>query len=572
MKDQTFECIREVVAPKYLEAGEDFKAATARIARHLADDEKHYEQCVEILRTRRFLPGGRIQASAGAVKDTTAFNCFVSRKIEDSMDGIMAALAEAAQTMRLGGGIGYDFSELRPKGSFIKTLGSTASGPLSFMLIFDAMCETIKSAGHRRGAMMGCLRIDHPDIEEFITYKQSSGKLTNFNISVLVTDEFMEALEKDTTFDLRFNGVVCKTVRAKGLWDKIMRNTWDHAEPGVLFIDTINRKNNLWYCEEIAATNPCGEQPLPPYGACLLGSINLTQYIVAGEDHNKSPYIELDWDQLEWDIPAIHRMMDNVVDRTTYPLPEQAQESYNKRRMGIGITGLANTLEILGYRYGSDEAVAFTEQVMSFITNRLYAASAMLAKEKGPFPLFNNQYLEGEFIKTLDKNVQDMIGAYGIRNSHLVSIAPTGTISLYAGNISGGIEPVFQHSYIRTAILPGNDLERKDYRITDYAYREWGAKCPTSDEVTAKEHIAILIAASKYVDSACSKTCNVGDEVKFDEFKDLYLMAYKGGAKGCTTFRPSGFLKGVLRKEEEEEVKDASCFFDPTTGERSCAD
>ena len=438
------------------------------------------------------------------------------------------------------------------------------------MNVWDAMCETVKSAGHRRGAMMGTLRIDHPDIEEFITCKQKAGFLTNFNISVLVTNKFMEALENDEMFDLVFEGQVYKTVSAKGLWNKIMRNTWDHAEPGVLFIDRINNKNNLHYCETISTTNPCGEQPLPPHGACLLGSWNLTKFC----KFDASGLPTFDFDRLRSTIPPIVRAMDNVLDRTVFPLEAQKEEALNKRRMGLGITGLANAMEFLGYRYGSPDSLAFLEEVMTLVRDECYSASADLALEKGPFPMYHEEkYLAGEFIQTLPEHIVRKIANGGIRNSHLLSIAPTGTISLWAGNISSGIEPVFSHEYDRTVIMPGADLRREVFPIQDYAYAEWGLKGPTSDEITAKEHIDILCIASRLVDSACSKTCNVGDEVTFSEFKKLYVMAYEGGASGCTTFRPAGLREGVLKKREESPLSDdAACVIDLETGEKSCAD
>lgn len=571
--------VRELVcAPKYLEEGESFKEGMSRIADALKDSPEHFKTCQEILLDRRFLPGGRVQASMGAARETTAFNCYVSPTILDSMEGIMDALAKAAETMRLGGGDGFDFSTLRPKGAMIKSLGSHSSGPISFMGIWDAMCETIKSAGHRRGAMMGCLRIDHPDVEEFITCKQKAGFLTNFNISVLVTDKFMHAVKNDLEFDLEFDGVVYKTVRAVYLWNKIMRNTWDHAEPGVLFIDTINRKNNLQYCEVISATNPCGEQPLPPNGACLLGSFNLTRYVHMNNmddilDGTTDVDVYFDYEQFEKDIPPIVQMMDNIIDRTIYPLEEQKIEAQNKRRMGLGITGLANAAEFLGLPYGSPEMLEFTEKVLSVLRDRCYKSSIELAKMKGSFPyLEREKFIRSEFAKTLPEEIREEILTFGIRNSHLLSIAPTGTISLWAGNISSGIEPVFNHSYNRRVIMPGVEGHVKEFYIEDYAYSEWGIKGKTSDEVSAKEHIDVLCLASNYVDSACSKTCNVGSEVDFDQFKDLYMMAYDGGASGCTTFRPDGFREGVLVTTEVKEGDGAACFIDFETGERVCAD
>lgn len=570
MKNE-IEKVRELVcAPKYLEEGESFEEGMFRIANHLKDDEEHFQEIKQYLREQVFLPGGRIQASAGAGRVVTAFNCFVSPTIEDSMEGIMDALKQAAMTLRLGGGDGFCFSTLRPKGAFIAKLGSTSSGPIAFMEMWDAMCNTIKSAGHRRGAMMATMHCWHPDIEEFITCKHQAGRLTNFNISVLVTDEFMKAVENDELWDLVFDGVVYKTIKAKSLWNKIMWNTWHHAEPGVLFIDRINRKNNLWYCEEITATNPCGEQPLPPHGACLLGSWNLTKFCFL--DDQGLPYF--DYNLLDRSISPIVRMMDNVIDRTIYPLKEQEVEAKAKRRMGLGITGLANCLEFMGIPYGSDDSIEFITKVMTLIRDGCYRASIELAKEKGPFPMFDQEkYLDGEFIKTLPEHIRGDIARFGIRNSHLLSIAPTGTISLWAGNISSGIEPVFAHSYNRTVIMPGNDLTRKDFYIEDYAFSEWGLKGPTSDNISAADHINILCAASRLVDSACSKTCNVGERVTFDEFKELYQMAYSGGASGCTTFRPSAIRGSILNRIKEEEVQEgASCSIDPVTGEKSCAD
>ena len=573
--NQIKEVMELVCAPKYLEEGESFKEGMSRVADTLKDDQDHFDVCQDILLKQKFLPAGRIQASVGAAKQTTAFNCYVSDTIEDSMAGIMTRLGEAAETMRLGGGDGFDFSTIRPKGAFIKSLGSFSSGPISFMEMWDAMCNTIKSAGHRRGAMMGVMRVDHPDIEEFITCKQQSGKLTNFNISVAVTTEFMESLKEDGMFDLRFEGVVYKTVKARSLWNKIMRNTWDHAEPGVLFIDRMNAKNNLWYCETIAATNPCGEQPLPPNGACLLGSWNLTKYCKMDDGLPMFDMVEL-----ANDIPPIVRMMDNVIDNTTYPLAKQEEEAKNKRRMGLGVSGVANALEFLGYDYGSKDSVDFVREVMTLIRDFCYSTSVQIAKEKGPFPLFDKEkYLEGEFIQTLPEYIRQDIEEHGIRNSHLLSIAPTGTISLWAENISSGIEPVFEHSYTRAAFMP--DGSRMMFKVQDYAYDKWGLKGLTSKDISAKDHISILCIASELVDSSCSKTCNVGPNVDFEEFKDLYLQAYEGGASGCTTFRPSaleekfaGDRGAVLtyNEEEEEEISGAACAIDPVTGERSCSD
>lgn len=561
---------------KYRQEGETFSQKCSRVAGALTDDQEHYNKFKDQLKQQRFLPGGRVQTAAGSYRRVTAFNCYVMQKVPDSLMGIMEVATEAAKTMQMGGGVGYDFSGIRPKGSRIKSLGSQASGPVSFMGIMDALCKTIASAGHRRGAQMGCLRVDHPDIMEFITAKANHDNLTQFNVSVLVTDSFMEAVKSDEMFDLVFDGRVYDTIRARSLWDAILRNTWDWAEPGVIFIDRVNQMNNLWYVEDISATNPCGEQPLPPYGACLLGSWNMVKYIIFHEDGS----VSFDYDKLANDIPYTVRAMDNVIDETTYPLPEQELEAKSKRRMGLGITGLGNALGALGIRYGSDEAKKFTRELMQFIANRCYMASANLAAEKGPFPLFErDNYLKSKFIQKLDPEVQEAIKTLGIRNSHLISIAPTGTISLTANNVSSGIEPVFSLSYERTKqTFDGPEVEV----VEDYAYREWGIKCTTANEITVDEHVGMLVAAQEYVDSACSKTCNVGDSVSWEDFKNVYMQAYDGGAKGCTTFRAAGKRFGILNASASEEVieEDSSndevtveggaCYIDIETGIRTC--
>jgi len=420
----------EIHSMKYRGKGESFRESMIRVADALKDSEEHYDHFKNILLNMRFLPAGRIQSAAGSPRAVTCFNCFVSKTIEDSMSAIMDAAKEAAETMRLGGGIGYDFSSLRPRGALIKSLDSRSSGPLAFMDIFDTLCKTIASAGHRRGAQMGVLRVDHPDIEEFIRAKNNSNRLTQFNISVGITDEFMDAVINNKMFDLRFEGQVYKQVSAVALWNEILRGTWDWAEPGILFLDRINRKNNLHYCETIASSNPCAEQPLPPYGACLLGSINLTKYIIPervwnGFGWTSSGYM-FDWEQLAWDIPTIVRAMDNVIDHSIYPLPQQKGEALSKRRMGLGLTGVANTGEILGYPYGSKRFLTWLEELMAFYRNKVYEASIELAKEKGSFPLFDVKLLDSEFAKTLPEYLREGIRSFGLRNSHLLSIAPTG--------------------------------------------------------------------------------------------------------------------------------------------------
>ena len=554
----------EIDTIKYRQTGEDFYSKVVRIADALKDDWEHFEATKDIMRDMRFLPAGRVQNAMGATRQTTAYNCFVSGQIEDSFKSIMGRATEASETMRKGGGIGYDFSRLRPRGDRIVSLDSKASGPVSFMGIYDAVCQTVASSGHRRGAQMGVLRIDHPDIEQFITAKANSDKLTGFNISIGVTDEFMRCLEQGKPFPLKFDGKVYREVDPVRLWDMVMRSTWDWAEPGVLFIDTINKMNNLYYCETIEATNPCGEQPLPPYGACLLGSFNLVKYV--------DPWAkEFDYEKFKADIHHIVRAMDNVIDRTIYPLPQQEREARDKRRMGLGITALANAAELLDFPYASDAFFDFAEEVLTTLRNETYSASSDLAEEKGSFPLYEEEhYLRGAFIKTLPEWLRDKIKAQGIRNSHLTSIAPTGTISLTADNVSSGIEPPFSLYYDRTINnFDGSQVER----VEDFAY-SMGVKGRTANEISADEHLAVLGLASQYVDSAVSKTCNVGDQVTYDDFKKLYYDAWKLGCKGITTFRAAGKRYGILNevKPTNDNVTEGAeaCFIDPETGQRSC--
>lgn len=572
----------EIHAMKYRSKGETFREAMTRVAQSLQDDEQHFQNFRDALYHMRFLPAGRVQSAMGAPRTVTPYNCFVSMTIPDSMEGIMTAAQEAAKTMQLGGGIGYDFSTLRPQGAHIRSLDSRSSGPLSFMGIFDALCKTISSAGHRRGAQMGVLRVDHPDIQEFIRAKNNSTSFTQFNLSVGVTDAFMEAVKNDTDFDLVFDGRVYSTVKATALWDDILRCTWDWAEPGILFIDRINNKNNLHYCETIAATNPCGEQPLPPNGACLLGSFNLTQYM---EQDEYGAWF-FNYDKLQFDIPNVVRAMDNVVDRATYPLESQEKEAKDKRRMGLGVTGVANAIEAMGYPYGSDAFLNELGKIMTVIRDTCYRSSVSLAIEKGPFPLFKKEYLDGGFMLSMPDDIRDLIATYGIRNSHLLSVAPTGTISLSANNVSSGIEPVFSHFYDRTIqTFDGPRVER----VEDYGYREFGVKGETADSLSVFDHVKVLNLASKYVDSACSKTCNVGDNVTWEQFKQVYMAAYDGGSSGCTTFRASGKRFGILNATTSEDAtpeKDSgdhsfvdessvdevggACYFDPATGLRTC--
>jgi ribonucleoside-diphosphate reductase alpha chain len=560
---------------KYRSPGEDFRESMNRVAFGLKDSDKHYHELRDILLHQRFLPAGRIQSAVGSTKAVTLYNCYVSGTIADSfVDGpgnIMQRAAEAAATMRMGGGIGYDFSTLRPRGELIAKLQSQSSGPVSFMEIFNAVCLATCSSGHRRGAQMGVLRVDHPDIEEFIHAKNNDNKLTGFNISIAVTDDFMEATIDGKEFPLQWNGKVYRYIDAATLWEKIMRSTFDWAEPGVVFIDTINKMNNLYYCETIASTNPCSEQPLPPYGACLLGSFNLVKYIHSSPAQiGYSPW-SFDFDQLREDVPIAVRALDNSIDRARYPLAEQRAEAVTKRRMGLGITGLANAAETLGYPYGSDEFITFEEEVLETITNTAYLASTRLSAEKGPFPLFDDgRYLQSNFVQTLSDEVQRAIRRHGIRNSHLMSIAPTGTISLCADNVSSALEPVFSYEMERPINTPtGMTVEV----IKDYGKGFLMTQGKLAKDVTADEHLRVLTAAQKYIDSAVSKTINMrGDMMPWSDFKMLYQNAWQNGAKGCSTFNMTG-KRGSLLSSTEDTVKEtaaAACYFDPDTGMRSC--
>ena len=529
-----------------------------RIARALAEVENDpalwEDRFYAALDGFRFLPAGRITAGAGTGRSVTLFNCFVMGTIPDDMEGIFQALKEAALTMQQGGGIGYDFSTIRPKGAEVKGVAADASGPLSFMDVWDAMCRTIMSAGSRRGAMMATLRCDHPDIETFIEAKKDPARLRMFNLSVLVTDAFMAAVKADDPWDLQFDGRVYHTVQARDLWNRIMRNTYDFAEPGVIFIDRINAANNLWYAETISATNPCGEQPLPPYGACLLGSLNLATLVTAPFTQHAA----LDTANLDQLVRTAVRMMDNVVDASRFPLPEQAAEARAKRRIGLGVTGLADALLMTGLRYGSDAAVAACEAWMKSIARSAYLASVDLAREKGSFPLFDaDKLLASGTMQTMDPDVRDAIRTYGLRNALLTSIAPTGTISLYAGNVSSGIEPVFAYAYTRKVLQ--KDGSRSEEEVVDYAVTLWRAlhgDTPLPDHfVNAQtlpplDHVRMQAAAQKWVDSSISKTINCPEDISFDDFQQVYMAAWDQGCKGCTTYRPNAVTGSVLTVSE----------------------
>lgn len=555
---------------KYRQQGESFKEFTNRVAQALQDSPAHFREFRDILRGQRFLPGGRIQSAMGSIRQATPYNCFVMETIDDDIKSILRVFSDSIETMRRGGGVGYDFSNLRPYGDRIKTLDSIASGPVSFMGIYDAGCKTVSSAGHRRGAQMAVLRVDHPDIETFILAKQNTTNLNAFNVSVAITDAFMEAVRGGTDFELMFEGKSRGSIDARALWEKIMRSTWEWAEPGVLFIDRINEYNNLHYCETIAATNPCGEQPLPPNGACLLGSFNLTKYVV-----KKGNSYVFNWTQYRTDIAPVVRAMDNVIDRARYPLQAQEQEALGKRRMGLGVSGLANSGEALGHPYGSAGFLKFTTRVLKELRDEAYRASVELAKEKGPFPLFDrDKYLGsktnegGQFVQTLPVEILEGIYDHGIRNSHLTSIAPTGTISITADNISSGIEPVFSLRYDREIKTESGP---RVVAVEDYGRKFFGVDGKTAAECTADDHLGVLLTAQKYVDSACSKTCNVSPDMPWEDFKDIYMKAWEGGAKGCTTFNPGGKRFGILQAPDEPDAEEPlACYIDQETGERSC--
>jgi ribonucleoside-diphosphate reductase alpha chain len=551
------------------------RVATALAAVERGDARANWaERFYRILEDFKFLPGGRIQAGVGTERNVTLFNCFVMGPIQDSIPGIFTALQEAAVTMQQGGGIGCDFSSLRPQGARAKGVGNIASGPVSFMQVWDAMCGTILSTGARRGAMMATLRCDHPDIEAFIAAKQRAGQLRHFNLSVLITDAFMAAVRSDETWPLMFPAAkveasgptlmrawagsavpvpcrIMQTVPARDLWDRIVKATYEYSEPGVLFIDRINGLNNLWYREQISATNPCGEIPLPAYGACDLGSVNLTRFVRTPF----TPEARLDREALAATVAAAVRLLDNVIDASRFPLPKQAESAQGTRRIGLGMTGLADTLVMLGLRYGSNASLGFAADTMRLICRAAYRASVAIAQEKGSFPYFDKaRYLQGKFVRSLPGDIQDAIAAHGIRNSHLLAIAPTGTISLLAGNVSSGLEPIFAASYTRNVLA--EDGSPQAFTLTDHALELWRSVNATATGfpdgfVTASElpiqaHLDMQAALQPFVDNSISKTINVPADCPLAEFRQIYDLAYDKRLKGCTTFRPNAVRGSVL--------------------------
>lgn len=521
-------------------------------------EEKFYE----LMKDAKFLPGGRILAGIGTSMYQTLFNCFTLPVIEDSIEGIFESVKLNAIIHSLGGGTGANFSTIRPEGAEVKTKGGTASGPVSFMTVFDAETKTITTGNARKGANMGILNVDHPDIEKFITAKHTPGVLTQFNISVGITDEFISAVVEDKDWELKFNGKVYKVLKAKDLWNLIVKSAYDYAEPGVINLSTINRLNNLYYIENIQATNPCGEQPLPPAGCCLLGSFNLTQFVI-------DPFTDrarFDFEGLKRYVPIAVRLLDNIIEISKYPLPIYEEEEKNKRRMGIGIMGLGSTLAMLGLRYSSPEGRRQAELIMKTIRDSAYLASSMLAKEKGTFKYFDREkYLAGEFIRRLPEDIREAIKENGIHNSHLISIAPTGTLSVVANNVSSGIEPIFSLSYKRRVKVTSDSIrgdQFEEYEVMDYAYKLYrelkgdGAIPPyfeTAYDIKPEDHLEMLKVVSYYVDSSVSKTINVPRDYPIDSFFNLFLDAMRSEVKGLTVYR-EGSREGILIRETEEKT------------------
>jgi ribonucleoside-diphosphate reductase alpha chain len=508
------------------------------------------ERFEDALTDFQFLPAGRILAGAGTGRNVTLFNCFVMGTVPDDLGGIFEAVREAAVTMQQGGGVGMDFSTIRPSGAAVKGVGADASGPLSFMDVWDSMCRTILSAGQRRGAMMGCLRIDHPDIEAFIDAKRDPARLRNFNVSVLVPDAFMQTLQADGDWPLVFAGETFRTVRARDLWDRLMRATYDVAEPGVIFIDRVNERNNLAGVEVISASNPCGEQMLPPYGACLLGSINLARLV-------PNPFAAdaaLDEARLGELTRTAIRFLDNVIDVSRFPLPQQETEAKAKRRIGLGVTGLADALVFCGARYGDEEAAALTRRWLGVIKREAYRASAELAAEKGAYPLYDAAILDTPNLRGLDEDTRALIAKHGLRNGCLTSIAPTGTTSLLAGNVSSGIEPVFAFAYTRKVLQP--DGSKREEAVEDYALTVWkrlhGDEPPpehafvTAQTLTPEHHLRMQAVAQEMIDSSISKTVNCPEDIAFEAFADVYVRGWSMGCKGLTTYRPNAVTGSVL--------------------------
>ncbi|MDO9219613.1 MAG: adenosylcobalamin-dependent ribonucleoside-diphosphate reductase [Thiobacillus sp.] len=559
------EISRHIWETRYRAAGEaDIRASWRRVAQAIAQAEhaerdQWAERFYMLLEGFRFLPGGRILAGAGTGRRVTLFNCFVMGEIADDLEHIFEALKEGALTMQHGGGVGYDFSTLRPAGMVAAATGSIASGPVSFMHIWDAMCATMLSTGARRGAMMATLRCDHPDIETFVDAKRDPAVLRHFNLSLLVSDAFMAAVADDGDWPLVFPGFIdARTVKARALWQRILRAAYDTAEPGVLFVDAINRDNTLGDIETLTATNPCGEIPLPPYGACDLGSLNLAAFVIA-------PFAvdaRLDFDALAESARLAVRFLDNVIDVSRYPLPAQAEQAQHKRRVGLGLTGLADALVLLGLRYDSDAARQLATRAMQVVRDAAYRASIDLAREKGAFPAFaRDAFLVSGFATRLPDDIRVAIAAHGLRNSHLLAIAPAGTISLLANNCSSGIEPVFAATAERRVLQ--TDGSYRTHSVSDYAMQLWqqrgGAGAPPAfveaRQLDPLAHLLMQAALQPYVDNAISKTINVAADMPFERFADLYRQAHALGLKGCTVFRPNPITGAILSEPAAGRVQ-----------------
>lgn len=555
VKSKEYEYFDRLHSQKYRDKNQSREHHVIQLAKKLSSNADHHVRLTDIISKNRFIPAGRIQAALGAEeREVSPFSCSVSQTVADNIDGIYHALHMSAKILRLGTGIGYNFSHIRPKGYLVEKLQSFASGPVSYMRLFHESAALIASAGHRRGAQMAILNVDHPDIEMFIDSKMAPGELTTFNISVGITDAFMDAVINDREWALKFGSTVDKIVSARELWNKIISNAYKSAEPGIVFIDRMNGMNNLYYCEHIEATNPCSEQPLPPYGLCTLGSFNLMGYVEFDkDDHDTRSGMHFNFDQFKKDIYDVVEGYDNIFDSAIYAIPEHRTDALNKRRIGLGLTGIANAIELLINKpsYGDEDFNRCLNVIASQLADNAYEASIELAKKRGPFPLFDaEKYLESKFVKTLPKGIQDGIKKHGIRNSHLISYAPCGTISQISGNISSGVEPVFYHEVSREVFMREG---KEKITLKDFAYREFGFKGRTLEECTVDQHLAVGEICQRYCDSAVSKTINVAPSCTYEEYEKIYMRAYELGMKGVTVFRPTELRGAVITKADNEK-------------------